>query len=275
MFGRLEVYRDRHGNCDVPFHHAGGKPSLGYWVAGQRQRRRLNRLSPARIRLLEGIGFSWSKHAQAWDEMIAAFGAFQKTHGHGDVPLHYALSPNLGPWVRVQRTNRRAGRISRARVRQLDRLGFLWRVPRGQRWETMFAALRNFQREYGHCNVPGHDLANPHLNAWINDQRLALRLDKLSAERVRRLTALGLSMNPLESRRDELFTLLGAFKKKNGHCNVPARHAAHPKLGHWVHNQRNFFRRGKLPPDIVIRLTALGFDWEPGAAPPERSDCKT
>jgi hypothetical protein len=52
------------------------------------------------------------------------------------------------------------------------------------------------------------------------------------------------------------------FKEEHGHCNVPRGWRENPELGTWVNNQRSNYSRGKLSPDRMERLEALGFEWD-------------
>lgn len=56
MYKRLARYRERFGNCDVPYNWE-EDPELGSWV--QTQRRRKDGLSSRRIRELEELGMRW------------------------------------------------------------------------------------------------------------------------------------------------------------------------------------------------------------------------
>jgi hypothetical protein len=77
----------------------------------------------------------------AWDERFAALRRFAKKHGHARVPNRFADDPALGTWVSTQRQAyaaelerkegrepRCTGRITAARIKKLQRIGFEWRV---------------------------------------------------------------------------------------------------------------------------------------------------
>jgi hypothetical protein len=63
------------------------------------------------------------------------------------------------------------------------------------------------------------------------------------------------------------FQLLCDFKVQFGHCAVPKRYSANPKLGKWVSKQRHnsqLYHKGKPSTMTAERLRALdvvGFDW--------------
>ena len=61
---------------------------------------------------------------------------------------------------------------------------------------------------------------------------------------------------------DLRFFALEAFRKRHGHCDVPARYKKNPELGTWVGNQRTLRSRGKLSDERIQRLDAIGFPWD-------------
>lgn len=54
---------------------------------------------------------------------------------------------------------------------------------------------------------------------------------------------------------------LSVFREERGHCRVPQGYPANPKLGTWVHNQRQKYKLGVLDEDRVNMLDRLGFQW--------------
>ena len=61
---------------------------------------------------------------------------------------------------------------------------------------------------------------------------------------------------------EECFALLKQLKKREGHCNVPARHTEDGvTLGRWVDTQRQLKRKEKLDPDRQKILDEIGFEW--------------
>jgi superfamily II DNA or RNA helicase len=58
------------------------------------------------------------------------------------------------------------------------------------------------------------------------------------------------------------YGLLQAYKEREGHCRVPARHKENGlALGAWVDHQRQI--KDRLSPARRQRLDAIGFDWNP------------
>jgi hypothetical protein len=73
---------------------------------------------------------------------------------------------------------------------------------------------------------------------------------RLTEERLKRLEAIGFQWRVKHKMKryydkqwDHMFDRLLKFKDENGHCMVPKRYLAEPKLGAWVHTQRVQHRR--------------------------------
>lgn len=63
---------------------------------------------------------------------------------------------------------------------------------------------------------------------------------------------------------DEWYGRLVAYHAQEGNCRVPALYKDKDgyALGEWVDRQRQLKKKGKLAPDRIKRLDALGFEWE-------------
>src|SRR6202165_6267584 len=57
------------------------------------------------------------------------------------------------------------------------------------------------------------------------------------------------------------FEELKAYRRQQGHCQVPSRSKEHPSLGHWVSHQRVLHRSGLLNSARTRRLKQISFDW--------------
>jgi superfamily II DNA or RNA helicase len=182
-------YKTLHGNCNVPNEYP-DSPSLGSWVGWQRHLKSKGKLSTERIKILEEIGFIWSPFDILWDDFYQRLVKFKKSHGHVDVPQKYPKDPKLRSWVNTQRQYARKGKLSSDRLKLLDAVGFTW-DPLVANWEENFANLESFKSTHGHCRVPVTLKTDPKLGKWVSHQRNFYVKGKLSADRIRRLEALG------------------------------------------------------------------------------------
>jgi Helicase associated domain len=118
-----------------------------------------------------------------------------------------------------------------------------------------------FKSREDHCRVPiAHIEGTFKLGTWIDTQRT--ERDTMSAERRKRLDAIGFVWDPLESAWEKGFASLTKFKAREGHCRVPQRHVEGTfRLGQWVSVQRH--GRDTMSAERRQRLDAIGFVWDP------------
>jgi hypothetical protein len=150
--------------------------------------------------------------------------------------------------------------LSRERASQLDRLGFDWE-PRDAFWEQQLAALVLYERATGHCNVPQKCSDNGQLGKWLANQRTAKKRGLLTADRVARLEAVGVTWDVNEDVWEQKVAALAKFRKQHGHSDVPQNYAIDPSLGRWLSNQRTAKKKGRMPRTRVLQLEALGVVW--------------
>ena len=134
-----------------------------------------------------------------------------------------------------------------------------WGRANIDRWEKGFAVLSKFRAREGHC-CPSqrHVEGKFKLGPWVSTQRYCK--DNLSAERKRRLNALGFVWNWRDYLWDRGFTALLKFKRREGHCRVPILHREGDyRLGWWVSTQRR--NRKELSAQRKTRLNKIGFVW--------------
>ena len=124
-FAALKQFQSREGHCRVPTGYEEGSFKLGGWVRRQRSKRKT--MSTACRRQLDAIKFDWDRSEDAWEKGFAALKQFKAREKHCRVPRrHQEGAFNLGTWI-VNRRNRR-GTLSVQRRRQLDAIGFVWRL---------------------------------------------------------------------------------------------------------------------------------------------------
>jgi hypothetical protein len=104
------------------------------------------------------------------------------------------------------------------------------------------------------------------LGRWVNKQRLAHKTGELNPERIRRLEAVAFVWGAFADGWDAYFEQLMTYRAAHGDCAVPRNFAAADgtKLGSWVHRQRKAYKAGKLSPERVEPLEAVGFAWRVG-----------
>jgi hypothetical protein len=234
---------------------------------------------------LDEIGFLWNGHNpqwDTWDKKFAQLAAYRNEHGHCDVPCHLDEDRSFGNWVSNQRSFRIKGKLSQERIDRLDRIGFKWFARLDavlpsesfnahvksleQLWDLMFEELVRFKAENGHFRIPAGEPRLHRLFRWVIRQRENWKAGELSEERQRRLQEVGFEREPYNPSWDLKFNQLIEYKKRFGHCEVPARWPENTPLGLWVHNQRAFKRKGQLSSERIQRLDNIGFAWAAASA---------
>jgi hypothetical protein len=100
LYQQLLQFKKQHGNCDVPIKWQ-ENPQLGGWVSRQRQFKKSGKLLPERERMLNEIGFIFTRVSKqkeipkivskdmiaSWKKSFDELVAYKKTHGNCDVPM--------------------------------------------------------------------------------------------------------------------------------------------------------------------------------------------
>ncbi|KAL3817535.1 hypothetical protein ACHAXA_003708 [Cyclostephanos tholiformis] len=295
-FTLLREYKERAGDCDVPF----TDETLGSWVVVQRRlfaarmRRRevdtggkggcvgiSERMQPRlrfipdetndkhfdRFERLSGLGFDFT--TPMWDVRLRELMEYRSVNGHASPPISY---PKLGIWVLNQRFNLK--NMPRERVAALDSLGFVWNHNRKNRsnfrWDRQYQELCEYQRQNGHCNVPATYRHSP-LGTWVGKQReeykklMAKKSSQLDEARINKLNEIGFQWCVQAwtiTSWDDRYQALVDFKAKHGHVNIPRNH---PFFGNWPVYQRAQYKRyrsgktSKLTEEKVEKLLRIGF----------------
>jgi Helicase associated domain len=139
------------------------------------------------------------------------------------------------------------------------------------RWERGFAALSKFRAREGHSRPSRRHVEGKFkLGNWVAVQRY--HKDLLSVKRKRRLNAIEFVWDWRDYFWEQNFAALLKFKRREGHCRVPAFHREGDlKLGLWATEQRR--KRKIMLAERRARLNKIGFVWNPPVGPiPHRQE---
>jgi len=231
MLTELKRYKEHFGHCNVP-DRCRDNPKLGNWVRQQRRLQRRGALSPVRKAQLHELGLVFDPQNLSWEKMFTELQRYKEQFGHCNAPEGSAEDPQLGRWAKHQRELKRAGQLYATRKVRLDELGFAW-APHDSFWETMFAELRRYKEQFGHCNVPWEKKNRTPLAQWVSSQRSKCKRGRLSADRETRLEAIGFIWDDVEHSWEVGYVALKRYKEEFGHCNVTRQENS--QLGNWVY----------------------------------------
>ncbi len=286
-YRRLEAYKEVHGHCRVP--QAYEDRSLACWVGKQRSMQRASTLRNDRERLLNDLGFNWSKprtkisELQAWIERYNQLIAYKQKNGHFQVSL--AEDRVLNAWVNTQREQYKSGTLQEDRQELFEKIGFVFcgnvsiqqgdadtavdTVDENERaWNQMFDRLYAFSLQHGHTDVAA-SAENQDLAGWVSLQRTLHKEGRLDDKHVKALTELGMSWETAdEAAGDEVpkteeevwmshFELLCDFKRQHGHMLVPWSGKT-SALAQWLFAQQRLLYSGMLSGD---RMKLLAGAW--------------
>lgn len=262
MYQQLILFKQQHGHCYVSASYLENL-TLGVWASNQRALCNQGKLPEERKQKLDKINFIWDLFDARWSEQYAKLVEFQKKHGHCNVSEKNHDDRKFVRWLFTQRTRNTKGTITTEQKNKLDALGFSWISLDffDAQWTKQYAKLVEFQKKYGHCNVPE---SAAKLSTWVINQRsLAIR-GKLSTEHRCKLEALGLVLENLrEARWQERYEQLKKYYKKHGNSSISSKDAQYAKLGSWLAIQRQHYRASKLSSERIQKLEALDMKWEP------------
>jgi len=126
----LRAYIAREGHANVPRKHVTDDGfKLGVWVNSRRSDRTVGRLLTARIAELDALGMVWGFTLDAGYRIgVDHLRAYIAREGHANVPQKYVADDGftLGEWVSIRRRDHKVGRLSTARIAELDALGMVW-----------------------------------------------------------------------------------------------------------------------------------------------------
>jgi len=102
--------------------------SLGNWVASRRRDRTIGRLTTAKIAELNALGMVWGIHDAGYRTGVDHLRAYTAAQGHANMLASHVADDGfkLGAWVANRRHDRKIGRLSTARIAELNALGMVW-----------------------------------------------------------------------------------------------------------------------------------------------------
>jgi hypothetical protein len=221
-------------------------------------------LANIETRIWDRLGFGWEKGFERLTKFV-------ETERHSRVPVSFVDEAGfrLGVWVFSRRQDYRKGRLSSFKVSALEKLaGWSWQ-PRETDFDRGLERLMAYLAVNGNTSPPDGviDETGYPVGRWVNSRRQDYKSCRLSPEKVLILENLpGWQWNPGVTHFQKGFACLLEFTSKEGHSRVSANHCDQSgfKLGMWVQNRRQDYKKGKLTKEQVDLLESLaGWTWDP------------
>jgi len=252
MYDRLVAYKKNHNSVCVPLGWT-EDPKLANWVCKQRKSCK----EKYRIDLLAKIGFVRNAQDQNWMQMFQRLVEYKKKHMTTDVPRNWKQDPRLAKWAQKQRK----GCKEKDQVNLLNDIDFHWiscKFTVDAIWMKMYHRLVAYKYKYKTTVVPRKWMEDPKLSKWVNKQRN----DCKEKDRVDLLNDIGFAWDCGTDAADtdwmEMYNRLVAYKRKHKITCITRDSAEDPKLGNWVHYQRQVCKEKSR----VDLLDDIGFVWD-------------
>lgn len=266
----VKAYYDEYGNSDIGSKYIlpdGTK--LGTWVSTQRSAYQKDTLTDEQIELLEKIEFSWDRDQSRWEKGFAFAKRYTDEGGDiNDLPNNYLIDEfNFTRWIRQQRDGYSKNKISQDRIKQLERIGLKWAIF-ASKWDESYAKAREYFIENGDLNVKLHyECPNGfRLGVWIVNQRTKYRSNKLDANRIAQLEAIGMIWNTHDVFWENGIAHAREYHAEHGGLNVLRKYVCDDgyRLGQWLQSIRVKYKKGGLSAERIDELEKLGIEWECG-----------
>jgi len=289
----LRLYKDKHGDVNVPQFYA-DNPALAKFVQRCRRQHMLLKkgkpsiLTTERVYELDSLGFVWTLPRKSglanWDDMILKLQNFKAEHG--DVNIDKKDHPQLFKWLQRQRRQYKLKQVGKLSILSEERVAALMELgvvlesnTEGKAmtpWDRMYEELQAYHDKHGHSNIPRDYAANRPLAHWTARMKQQLKLaqqgkvTRLSDERVAKLKSLDLLTNSSKMTELRWAHRVAEFKcyvEEHGNGSVPKRYSENPGMAAWVMSQRRnrwLMAKGKpshLTPEKIAELDQLSFDW--------------
>uniref|UniRef100_A0A7S0C363 Helicase-associated domain-containing protein n=1 Tax=Proboscia inermis TaxID=420281 RepID=A0A7S0C363_9STRA len=168
------------------------------------------------------------------------------------------------------------------RLAALESIGFTWSISNQKDWHQMFAELKKYYSEHNNTLVPAVFPSNPKLPMWVTKQREHYeqyaqrniegggKTSQIVSTRIALLESINFAwtLSSAEVTWQDMFEELQQYRKEKGDYLVPYNYPPNPKLGRWVDNQRQAYKRHiaqnnpcAMPKNRITALESIGFVW--------------
>jgi hypothetical protein len=289
VFHRLVVYKEEHGDCNVPEdYNDGGWPHLGMWVGRQRSNYiqfsktsgNSGSMSQERIDRLNSIVFVWElgrkhQHDAAWMAQFEDYKAFQQKYNTTKAKILARGSDDpitkVGTWLQTQIVgyNRFMGNktlaITEEKIKLLNSTGFSWSLKSEnhyEKWVHMYFKLYIYHYQHNSTSVSEADGHNSMFVKWTRQQKEDYKNGTLTKLQIDLLNELDFDWNlDPPPTWDDMYEELVQYRIKHGSTLINGY--INKELSRWTKQQMKDYRKGRLDVDKIKKLEMLVFDWNP------------
>ena len=200
-FAAAKKYAEQHpavnGLLDIPSEYVTEDGlKIGKWLCNQKERYKDGSLKAEQREQLEQIGVQWiSQYDRSWMQYYECLKRYVKKTGVCP-SANYITEDGmkLGSWITDQRKKYGKGKLSKERIQWLEQIGFVWK-PSEEKWMRGFHALEVYLAQNGTTDsIPAQYVSDEgvRLSRWVQSQKQKIDMGTLDAEKVDKLSMLGL-----------------------------------------------------------------------------------
>lgn len=263
-YASAKQYYKENGNLEVPARYITEEGyALGSWLNNQKAIRKgtiVGKLTEDQIHKLDSIGMIWDSLDYFWEQNFKSAKEYYLTYGNLDIPTNYKSKDgkHLGNWILRQRQLYKRNSLTDDQIKKLDSIGMDWMDRVDRIWENGFLEAKNYSEECGNLSVPKNYRSNTDfpLGIWIQRQRSLYKNNKISEDRIKRLTGIGMNWNP--NSWEHRFELVKQYYEEHGTINISQKEVVQGVwLGKWIISQKKAMQEGKLTHEQIEMLKTL------------------
>lgn len=140
----------------------------------------------------------------SWDLYVRALTEFREKNGSCLVPYKYVhifkdgATLKLGIWVvDIRRRKKEKNRylLSSEKIKQLDKLGFVWNVDKESLFDKFFRYALLYKKKYGHVNIKANDKIDGYdISSAYGNLFEVYKKEKLTKEQINKLKDIGIDI---------------------------------------------------------------------------------
>ena len=125
-------------------------------------------------------------------------------------------------------------------------------------WEQSFALLEAYVTEFGHFPAAREQYHDYNLGNWCDAQKFLARNTEYDAERVQKLTDIGLFSTTQDAKWERQYAMLESFVAEHGRLPKQKELYHGQQLGVWCAMQKQRAKKPQYPAERVQKLKDIG-----------------
>ena len=201
--------------------------NLGAWIDTQRKTYKNGKLSKEKIELLNKIGMRFESKLNKidWEEYYKLAKEYFEKNNNLEISSKFKTQDgitydekgyNLGMWINIQRQAYKSGKLSKEKIKLLEKIGMCFSTDKNEKkWMKGYDLAESYFNKNNNLEVPqsfktldgiNYDEKGYNLGAWIRNQRKSYKNGKLNKERIELLDKIGMvwSIRKRTDKKNEL-----------------------------------------------------------------------